>query len=360
MKQWLAFFRTNEPIIMIAIRAAVAMALSFLVTYYVLALPTALAVITAMFASIVTTGTPFRQGLLVTITCTSAIALVYILSFAANIMAYYLAVCLITMCVYVLITYFEVLYNHAVYLLFVFYFLFVMTAFKVDLINVQTFTNALYAVFAGGVIGMTTTKFLLPIRQTKSFTAGLIPVIDMQVDIATKINAYLSQYTNDDEALKNIKAQQQTMLMMLTAENSTYPDWVFEVGFNPGLRSGYRYILLRIERLSEIYASLMSLPIMHITVEHWEKLTPAIKTVMSKNIELLQALSNRLAGNKIVSSGDYDADITQLNAEFKEFAPSDLQLLDLHPGYIALASIVQDVKDMRNVLLQLMIAALNN
>ncbi len=144
---------------------------------------------------------------------------------------------------------------------------------------------------------------------------------------------------------------------LLGAYQGTYPEWVYEVGFNPGLRSGYRFFLINLERIIEVFFSMDYLLSQHINIVLLENMSDHLALAMQKNQELLGILIEYFENKKIKNTqSDFTSDVAELEKALHRIVPDNLELLDTSPNYILLTALVRDFRDLRGLLLQLVMS----
>lgn len=207
----------------------------------------------------------------------------------------------------------------------------------------------------GGFIGIICANIFFHSSTTTEFRHGLVPVI-------SAITVYLQAITkctlqDDADFLFLTKSRTQLEAKVLPTNNIEYPEWVYEVGFNPGLRAGYRYFLINLERVIEVLMAMEYQLRIGIDPLLRQPIRTAFNISMQHNEELLRILKAYFAENKItLPAADFIADIKELEKILKQVVPQNLELLDVTPGSTLLVAFIREVKDLRNLLLQLVMA----
>jgi hypothetical protein len=142
----------------------------------------------------------------------------------------------------------------------------------------------------------------------------------------------------------------------LQASRGLYPEWVYEVGFNPGLRSGFRFFLIHLERMSEHYIVLNSVLVAGVKSHLSSTLLQQMADVANVNAELTANLIDKLQGKPVDLRDDLSADTVALDAELARFLPGGLDLISVTEEYIQIAEAVRDLKDARLLLMQLLLS----
>jgi hypothetical protein len=205
----------------------------------------------------------------------------------------------------------------------------------------------------GAIIGILCAQFVFPINLRKEFSAGVVPTLKSLIEYSDVLT---DNFIGQEHHLHQVAEMKSKVEMAFQTQSGIYPAWVYELGFNPGLRSGLRFFLINLERLGEILFSMNFL--LTRTVDFpIHDLTLTIADSMHKNTELLRTLVEYFANNQLKhSEADFTGDIIELENALQKTVPGNLELLDLSPANITLTAFVRDVKDMRQILLQLVMA----
>jgi len=206
----------------------------------------------------------------------------------------------------------------------------------------------------GGAIGLIGSYVIFPVKLYSEFKLSLLPILHALIEYAKAQRSYFNVKSND------LTKQKYDLQILFVASGNNYPDWIYEPGFNPALRSGFRYFLIKIERVIELFYSID-------LCLHDEKLKSIISilekeidVVIEKNQELLTIIYNYFS-NKIMDIGasDYVSDMVDLEKKLQKHIPLQIEVLDISPEYICLTSLVKNLKNTREVLID-MLAALPN
>ena len=120
---------------------------------------------------------------------------------------------------------------------------------------------------------------------------------------------------------------------VLAAKQSLYPEWVYEVGFNPGLRSGFRFFLVNLERVIEIFFSMNYLANSGIDTTLLKSFAKYLTDVIEKNNELIHVLINYFSENKLKdtkSESDFTSDMTRIRKSTQSIDSGQFRLA----GYV--------------------------
>lgn len=159
------------------------------------------------------------------------------------------------------------------------------------------------------------------------------------------------------QVLLQDKQDSKILMQSLIEKISGYPEWVFKIGFNPGLRAGYRFFLIQLEHVSELYFSMDYYVNYRLPNELLIAIQGPLATVQKSNKKLLLTIVNQFQNKPPLDENEnYIDDMTVLTDAVKRIIPSDLSLLDVSPDSVSLAAFMQDMTDLRRVLLQLVAA----
>jgi hypothetical protein len=214
--------------------------------------------------------------------------------------------------------------------------------------------DRLIDMMSGALIGLLGAHAIFPVKVYDEFRLGIVPILQTLVDYSKHLNEYFKQPENFIP--KDLDADKNIMQMALHKEEKTYPEWVYESGFNRELRSGYRYFLVHLEWLTETFVSIHYL-LRSINVSSIALLSPALTESNEKNQELLEILIQYFKEGEIKKDpSDFRNDISQLENTLKKHVPNSLELLDISPEYLQMTSLVSAIKNLRSILLQLLVS----
>lgn len=159
------------------------------------------------------------------------------------------------------------------------------------------------------------------------------------------------------EALSEDKLDTKSVMSNLLEMISGYPEWVYRLGFNPGLRAGFRFFLIHLEHVSDLYFSIDYYEHDRIGADALAEWEPLLSRVKKNNQRLLKTIIDRLQCSSIVKTDEnYIDDMSALSEAIKKRIPAHLSLMDVVPDSISLSAYLQDLIDLRHVLLQLVAA----
>lgn len=309
-------------------------------------------VLSAYLVSQTTRGTPFKQGLNSLFTIIVALLVTFMVSTMSENDDLTLAI-LVTL--FFLVAFIELMQGQSqdgvisLLMLFAFVVLISMLFPNQGAFDVRL---QLMDVLIGGAIAMLSAQFIFPVRAANEFCLGVLPILS---SIKSYSIAFREAYL--DKSVPHDLPEKLKIGIELTSyvQHGMYPEWVYEFGFNPGLRAGFRFFLVNIEALME---SMMAL-------DYWGRhevldggsatLIEAMNTVMQNNEALLQVLIQRFSEGTLPDKAetDYMSDVAKLEETLKEVVPTRLDILEAMPSKAEISGMVQDVVDIRKILLQL-------
>jgi hypothetical protein len=213
--------------------------------------------------------------------------------------------------------------------------------------------DRIFALGAGGLLALIVGQLLVPARFFEYFRADLLPILKVLKAYSDQISGVFSQHA---DGVLTVQLTQVTIDNILQAQDM-YPEWVFEFGFNPGLRASYRYFLLQLERIIDLYTAMGYLLRSESLRSQLCDINKEICLVLENNSKLLQIIIQYFTNAQVTGvQDDFTSDMIALEEAVRHIVPSHLDLLDISPNYLLLASFVRDTKDIRQLLLQLILA----
>ncbi len=140
--------------------------------------------------------------------------------------------------------------------------------------------DRLIDVLIGAAIGIVMGQIVFPVNFDKEFSEGVVPLLRKLKSYSHALTEHFLKKESNTEELEKQKYQIEKILL------EGYPEWVYEFGFNPGLRSGYRFFLVNLERITEIFFSMDYLAFRQVNLILLENLAEQIQQVVQKNQEL--------------------------------------------------------------------------
>ena len=195
----------------------------------------------------------------------------------------------------------------------------------------------------------------------RKFSTSLLPIFngltaytaELQQAVVT-VNQINLETENELIALKVMTPFLQRMTNWYEKD---YPEWVLKRGFNRYLRSGFRYILLHLDEIMEAYLSLDYHLRELSDLALLQDIADQLIDVLENNSKMFSVIIAFFAAQPIdQSQEDFTSDVTDLYNIARSVLPSNIELLDLNPDYIHIASAMRDAVDIRQILLKILTA----
>jgi hypothetical protein len=310
--------KASPPTRSLTVAAPLSILIAITISFFVPTEQAIWLVLTTFFVSQTSPGTPLRQALNYFLIIASALVI-------AGLINIILITIIITICAYITFIY-RPLSNKAFFHLMLFPVVLLIAG--VSQPTTPQITEQMMGVLYGAIIGLLFNYLFSALKLKTLFFQGVIPILNALRD---DVSEYQIEKT-------------------LVSPQSIYPEWVFETGFNPGLRSSWRFVLIHIERMIELYFSLRYLIANH--ANHAKLLDMSF--ALEKNAELLTILIHYFEDKKIqFSESDYMSDLDALESELQKTIPQHVDAIDFSPDDVAITAIVRAIRDMRTLLLQL-------
>lgn len=120
------------------------------------------------------------------------------------------------------------------------------------------------------------------------------PVEAFKAGVLAVLRADHAYYTAFSESLHqpspNLSAACHRVLQEIALPRGLYPEWVFAPGFNVRLSAGYRYFLLKLDRLNDLLLASHELFLHHLPAEGLEACLPDVKLIINHHLALLDVL----------------------------------------------------------------------
>lgn len=333
-----------------ALSAGMAVFIVFVINYYFAFGACYWMILGAYLITQTTIGTPVRQGLHIFLVIICAIILASLLLSLKYPMIQDGVLALVFLLSGLRLLAAQINTQQSVVLLSLFVLMFMLASFapcQSTLSLSQHFIN----VGIGALVGIVSVLGLLPTRIPLEFRQGILPVLTAYAAFADLVALHFLGEGSDQE----IELAKRLAEEKLYADDSHYPEWVYEIGFNPVLRPGFRYFLITMDRILEVLYAMHYLGLHAIeNKELLKKITESSQRCIHKNKELFAAIIANLSTGKMDNlSANYTQDIAELEQELRHMVPSRIEMLDIKPDYIYLTAFVRDLKDLRELLLQL-------
>lgn len=306
-------------------------------------------VLTAFLASFTTIGTPIKQALIYFLVIVASILTAFLLWHLSKMSL----LCSVLLIIYVLsgglLLTDNFHFNKFSYFLTLFALLLLLATFTMTP-TWSLLQAKMLDIMLGIFIAIVGEKFFFPRKLNQEFTQGVIAFITFLIEYSRALTQSLIDH---DTAGLTIYFQKKINTKFL----NTYPKWIYEVGFNPGLRAGYRFFLLHLECISDIFSSLDYLLMQQIDNLIIKPILHDLIHSMEKNQELLQVFCEYFVNKKLINiTADFTSDIEELEIQLQKIVPHHLELLDLDHEHVLLTAIVSDIKDLRKLLLELVMS----
>lgn len=342
-----------------ALSSGFAVFTAVLINYYFSFSKEGWVVLTAFLVSQTTRGTPLKQGIYFFLIIIMAILLssFILLSIKQIIIIDIILSLMFIICSY--ITFINQPLSNQSFLLVIFFSVVLLIAALSPAKTSQLMQNRVADAVIGGVVGILFSQFVLPVRFGMEFRAGLIPILRALADYSHALTVGFLHKDSNENILdqKPINIKKANVKKALQTQQGIYPEWVYETGFNPGLRSGFRFFLINLEHMTDLFFSIDYLISRDVDAALLKALSNSFSVAMQKNDELFHALIDCFENNKIKNTeSDFISDISELENTLRHLVPDNLEILDLSPDNITLIALVRNIKDLRGLLLQLVMA----
>ncbi|RDI42434.1 aromatic acid exporter family protein [Aquicella lusitana] len=342
---WLKSFTARH-----AISAGVAIFLSVYANQHLAYGGEGFLVLTAFLVSQTTRGTPLRQGLLYSLIVLTGIL---VFALALTVIKQRSVIYLLISAIFMLSGYLTFIYrpvqNKTFFLIMLFSLVLLVIALSPTAISPlrDQFIDAVM----GAAIGVICSQIILPVQFDREFCSGLLPLLHALINYSHGITERFTGQNQDADALLRIKSEVEKALQ---TQKGNYPEWVYEAGFNPGLRAGFRFFLTNLEHLTDTFFSMDYRAAQPVDPELIKKLSTPVTIVTQKNEELMRILVAYLASAQLVKTeSDFTSDISELENKVKSLIPAQLELLDISPDFLTVVGFIYDIKEARKLLLQL-------
>lgn len=333
-----------------AVGVAAAVFLAMLIDFHCFAGDASWIVIATFLVSQTTRGTPLRQNIIFILITISMVII-------ATSLAVYLTPLFVISILFLLYgaIAFTVLRHPYVSPLFLYILMLMLSAMCVQAFfmptNFMVMRTQLFHIVIGSLVGILSGQLILPVQFIKEFFYSASTRLKIVNKYLTTLNNHLVRHST-----QNVEIYLPSLMPPDVLQQNIYPEWAYEVGFNPGLRAGFRFFLLNIEYINEILFSIHFI----LSRELYNLLTAdnvaLITVTLQNNLALLSTLIQYFKTNALqMIESDFTSDIKALEEQLQRILPN-LELLDLEPQNIAIAMLARDVKDLRKILLQLVMA----
>lgn len=212
--------------------------------------------------------------------------------------------------------------------------------------------DQLLDVAIGAFIGLMFSLFAFRYQPLNAFAKDLVPILERVIQYLKAETEQIAQGIKTKEKIIACREQ----LNEIYISKTIYPAWVFQAGFNPGLRGGYRFFLIKLDQIIElmnVIESHLSINLSNLEENH----SQAFVLSLENNFELLMVLHEYFVKRQVsIPQSDFTSDILALETILQPLIPTNLELLDVTPGGAGLVAMIRAIKDMRQILLQLVMS----
>jgi hypothetical protein len=308
-------------------------------------------VLSAFLVCVTSRGTPFKQGMIILMTMVIAMATSFFLRvFIKQSDLIFLVFAILFMGSNYLTFINRPLSRKRVFVTMVFAITLLIATLPVTSADsLDFFRGRVFDAVIGAFIAMICRLLLLPSKLDVEFSKGVLPILHSLSEYSQALTDNLADSVKDNLAEKRLKVESALLEM--------YPSWIYETGFNRGLRSGFRFFLVNVERMTESYFSMDDLEARGLDARMLRELHGQIVNVMNHHHELLSILIEYFQRKTIRSTlSDFTSDMADLEKAVHNVMPDNIEVLAVSPQFLAIAAFVRDMKDLRGLLLQLVMA----
>lgn len=309
-------------------------------------------VLAAFLVSQTTRGTPLRQGLIFLVITVLGMSVGSYINASNHPLMVNMATSVIFVTSGMVVFIKRPLANNPFYawLLFMLVYFVALMLAPASLIDYQ---HRLFDVVIGAVTAIIINCLVFPVRLGAEFAEGVVPVFKA-------FDGYLKTLVEvviGGEHKRRLTDKVLEVEDVLQRQSGAYPEWVYEVGFNRGLRAGFRFFLLSIERIAD---NLLSVNFLLSRLQDYsllDSVSSELTNVMLHNQQLLSIIIDYFETQTLPShAADFTSDIATLESAVQQMLPPHLEFLDMSPSYIVLTAIMRDMRDLRQLLLSLVMA----
>jgi hypothetical protein len=330
-----------------ALSTSVSVAIAFIINHYFSFSREYWILLTALLVNQTTRGTPVRQGMIIFMTAFAAIDIASFLMINIKRPEIMYVILSLTFLINGYFVFTSRPQSNRIYFFAGCFFIVLLLA---TLSPIQTNEFMRYRVLdaiIGATIGILTGLIIFPVKFASEFSAGIVPIVH---SLSEYSEALQKHFISHDYAL--VSKQKNKIEVMLQSQQGMYPEWVYEIGFNRGLRSGFRFFLINLERVIDVHFSIHYLLSRHIDI--LGEINDAIIKCLQKNHELFAILTYYFQKNTFLDvQSDFTDDIIQLEKTLNHFIPNNLELLAVTQNNLLLTALVRDIRDLRGLLLKL-------
>lgn len=203
----------------------------------------------------------------------------------------------------------------------------------------------LYDASIGAVIGIVINLLILPRRADDEFRKIILPILKTyEAYFSVVID---SVFEKDIVTLENIKQKMEYELQQL-------PDWVYERGFDIGLKRGHQYFVMKLHHVAEILFSMHHATRTPFDEELRTEMHDSMYVCAEKIKFFFKAFITVFELKKLTEGvEDFEQDLHDLDARFQTLIPVNLEVLDMSNEDVAFYALIYGLNDLRKALIKL-------
>lgn len=200
-------------------------------------------------------------------------------------------------------------------------------------------------IFIGGMIGIVSNLFIFPRRADEEFRLLLLPILLAYEKYFSAIVEFLFEKKAENAEKQKINLEQQLECL---------PDWVYDVGFDIGLKKGHQYFLMKIHQVAEILFAMHHTIRIEFDKEVIDTVRASVEDCAAKVKQLFDALITVFKLQKLTEGvEDFATELTQLDEKFQTLLPSSLSVVDMPTEDEKFYEFIYTLADLRKALIKL-------
>ncbi len=197
----------------------------------------------------------------------------------------------------------------------------------------------------GAMVGILANLFILPRQADTEFRCLVLPILRAAEEYFAEI---INSIFEKDERTLNLKKMRMELLLQ------NLPSWVYESGFDLGLREGYQYFLMKLLHIVEILFSLHHAVRCHFDEEVRKEMRESVFVCADKIKIFFVALSTVFELKKLKEGvEDFEPQLHELDLKFQELMPVSVDILSIPRDDVAFYAIIYGLDDLRKALIKL-------
>lgn len=233
----------------------------------------------------------------------------------------------------------------------------------------QVFLSAnILSLLIGSGIGIVCAQLIFPLDYGKKFQQNLLPLLHALINFSKVLQTRCGEIGRKEQ-FEAAPLMQSPLYAQMNEKKRTiqdilqvsYPEWVYDAGFNPGLRAGFRFFLLKLEEVLDYYFSIAYYLTEEEAISHhtgdYALLSPFFLSILAVNESLIQQVIESFEGKEMsLLQENFMEDIHVMENTWKQTGRASFEWLALSEEAVFLAALVRNMKDARAALLQLVSA----